>query len=259
MPDSPRRRRRRASVLLALLAPSALAAGCGGSSGPVTLTVLAASSLTEVFAEMGVAYHQANPDVRVRFEFGGSQEMAARLSEHDRGDVLVTADTASMDEAASHLSARRAIVTHNLMTIALVSGNPKGIRGLQDLTRPGLRIAVGAATVPVGRYARQVFARAGVTVRWTSEEISARAVLDQVRSGESDAGLVYITDLRSAGATASSVPIPAAQNVVASYPAAAVKGGDRTRAAEAFVTWLTGADAQRLFAKYGFPSPEATR
>ncbi|QXJ24985.1 molybdate ABC transporter substrate-binding protein [Actinomadura graeca] len=259
MPDSPGRRRLRAPALLALLALPVLLAGCGGSSGPVTLTVLAASSLTEAFSEMGVAYTQAHPGVRLRFEFGGSQEMAERLSDHDPGDVLVTADAESMREADRYLTGPRPIVAHNSLTIAVGPGNPRRIQGLQDLTRPGLRVVVGAGTVPVGRYTRQVLGRAGLTVRWRSEEISARAVLDRVRAGEADAGLVYITDLASAGAAASSVPIPASLNVTAAYPASAVKDGPHEDAADAFVSWLVTPAAQRLFNKYGFASPGTAR
>lgn len=257
MPDSPRRRRLRASLLLAALVLPGLGAGCGGSSGPVTLTVLADSSLTEVFGEIGTAYHQANPGVRLRFEFGGAPELADRLSDHEPCDVLVTADKASMDEADEDVSGHRRVVAHDSLTIAVAPGNPRRIRGLRDLTRPGLRVVVGAGSVPVGRYTRQVFAKAGLTVRWSSEEIGARAVLDRVRAGEADAGIVYITDLRSAGIAASSVPIPADVNVTAAFPAATVRDGDHEDAANAFVSWLVTPAAQKLFNKYGFVTPPA--
>ncbi len=104
----PRRRRLRAAALLAALALPCLGAGCGGPSGPVTLTVLATSSLTEVFGEMGTAYHQEHPDTRLRFVFGGSTEMVDRLSDHAPGDVLVAADRASMQDAADYLAGRPA-------------------------------------------------------------------------------------------------------------------------------------------------------
>ncbi|MEV4677707.1 MULTISPECIES: molybdate ABC transporter substrate-binding protein [Actinomadura] len=259
MPHSPRRRRLRASVLLAALAVPALGAGCGGPSGPVTLTVLATSALTEVFGEMGAAYHQEHPGVKLRFVFGGSPEIVDRLSDHAPADALVTADRAALEEAADHLAGRPRIVTHDTLTIAVGPGNPKRIRGLSDLRRPGLRVVVGAGSVPVGRYTRQALAKSALTVHWNSEEIGSRAVLDQVRSGEADAGIVYITDLRSAGVAASSVAIPAEQNVIAAFPAAPLLDSEHPEEAAAFVTWLLKPTAQKLFHKYGFPNPVSPR
>ena len=257
MPDSPGRRRLPSPVVLPVVLIALVLSGCGGSSGPTTLTVLAPPSLKEVFGEMGTAYGQLHPGVRLRFDFGAMPEMTDRLSSQDPGDVLVTGDTASMDEAADHLTDHRRTVAHNSLTIAVRPGNPRRIRALRDLARPRLRVVVGAESVPVGRYTRQVLAKSGLTVRWSSKEISARAVLDRIRAGEADAGIVYITDLRSAGVAASSVPIPADLNATAAYPAAPVRGGDHEEAADAFVSWLTTPAAQKLFNKYGFVTPPA--
>jgi molybdenum ABC transporter molybdate-binding protein len=244
-----------AHALLSFVCAGALSGGCGGSSGSATVTVLGASSTQEVLKELGLAYQHEHRGVRLRFDFGGSQELASRLKERDPADVVVTADEASMNAADGYLTGRRRIVAHNSMTIAVGPGNPRRIRELDDLTRPRLRVAVGAANVPAGAYARRVFANAGLTVRWRSEEISVRAVLDRVRTGEADAGLVYITDLRSAGAAVSSVPIPARDNVTATYLAAAVKDSEHGEEAASFVAWLTSPTARTLFNKYGFVTP----
>lgn len=252
MPDSPRGRYLIARFALLLLAASTLT-GCGESSSGV-LTVLAGSALTDVSKELASSYEQAHRGVKVRFELGGSQEMTDRLDEHDPGDVLMTSDEPTMEAATAYLTEPRRIVALGAMTIAVAPGNPKRIRGLGDLARPRLRVAVGAASNPAGRYARDIFQRAGLTVHWSSEEISARAVLDQVRTAEADAGLVYITDLRSAPAAVGSVPIPAAQNITATFPAQAIKGGNEKRA-RSFVGWLVSADARKLFNKYGFATP----
>ncbi|MEW2352694.1 molybdate ABC transporter substrate-binding protein [Spirillospora sp. NPDC029432] len=255
MPDSPRWRRLLACAALSLLGLGAVAGGCGDSSGRTTLSVLAASSTREVMRELGVAYHREHRDVQVRFTFGGSQEMAARLPERDAGDVLVTADEVTMNGADENLTGRRRVIAHNSMTIVVRPGNPRRIRGLSDLTRPGLRVALAASAVPAGRYARKIFAGAGITVRSSAEEISVRAVLDRVRTGEADAGLVYITDLKAAGVAASSVPIPALENVTATYAAGAVKESANEKEAARFVSWLTSPVARQLFNKYGFVTP----
>ncbi|MEV4256914.1 molybdate ABC transporter substrate-binding protein [Spirillospora sp. NPDC049652] len=255
MPDFRRWGRPTAVPVLTAVLGASLGA-CGGSSGPVTLTVLAASSLTGVLDELGATYRQERPGVRIRTVYGGSQEMTARVADHQPGDVLVTADETALREVGRKLAGRPLVVARNSLVIAVRPGNPKRLRSPYDLARPGLRVVTGGPIVPVGRYAQQMFARAGLTVRTSSQEVSARAVLDRVRAGEADAGVVYVTDLRSAGVAAGSVPVPPALNVVASYPAAAVRGG-HAKQAEAFVTWLTSPAARSLFGKYGFAAPAA--
>ncbi len=239
---------------LAAVVPVVLAlAGCGVASGdePITLTVLAASSLTDVFAEIGTGYQATHRGVTVRFEFAGSQEAAAEVKDHEPGDVLATADIATMDEVADQVSGRRAFA-HNSMTIAVRPGDPRRIRGLADLANPWLRVVLGGPTVPVGRYARQVLTRAGVRLRPASEEADARTVLTRIRTGVDDAGIVYVTDMRSAGVSASSIAIPLQQNVMATYVAATVHRGHHGDAARTFVTWLGSPEARVILQKNGF-------
>ncbi|SEG61623.1 molybdate transport system substrate-binding protein [Thermomonospora echinospora] len=251
MPLRPLLRRLAACAGVLLLAPAV--AGCGESSAPVTLTVFAPPSLTEVFTELGAVYGRSH-GVKVRLVFGGSPELVERLRERQRADVLVTGDETAMQTAAKYVGARR-IVARNSMTIAVAPGNPREIHGVTDLIRPGLRVVLGSSTTPVGRYARQITAKEGLTVRASSEEISARAVLTRVRTGEADAGIVYITDMRSAGAAASSVPIPADQNVTVAYPAAPVLNSDHPEAARTLFTWLTSAQARPVLHRHGFVPP----
>lgn len=244
-----------------MLAVVTVVTGCGGSSGPTTLTVLAASSLTDAFPELGRAYQASHKNVRIRFSFAGSQELATRVKDGGGAadapaDVIATADAPTMDTVAKYVDrSSRRVIAYNSLTIAVAPGNPRRIRGPADLSRPRLRVVLAAANVPAGRYSGQVLAKAGVTVRPASEEIDVRSVLTRVRTGEADAGIVYITDLRSAGRAASSVPIPAAHNVRASYPAAVIDDGDHKEASTAFVTWLGSAAAKAVLGEHGFITP----
>jgi molybdenum ABC transporter molybdate-binding protein len=233
-----------------------LATGCGGSSGPTALNVLAASSLTDVFRELGRTYQSSHEDVRVRFTFTGSQELVEQVEENTPADILATADTTTMDGLAEYVDrSSRRVIAYTSLTIAVAPGNPRRIRGLADLARPGLRVVLAAPAVPAGRYSRQALTKAGVTVRPVSEEVDAGSVLTRVRTGEAEAGIVYLTDLRSAGRAASSVPIPAAQNVTVSYPVSVVDDSDHEDASATFVTWLGSATAKSVLNEYGFTTP----
>ena len=236
-----------AAVVLAL-------AGCGIASGDerVSLKVLAASSLTDAFSELGAGYRAANRHVTaVRFEFAGSQEVAGDVADREHADVLATADGPSMDIAAERISGRCAFA-HDSMTIAVAPGNPRGVHRLSDLAAPHLRVVLGGPVVPAGRYAAQVLTKGGVTVRPSSEEADSRTVLTRVRTGAADAGIVFVTDMRSAGVSAMSVPIPLRQNVVATYFAAAVRHSTHGAVARDFVAWLGSPAAAAILRKYGF-------
>ncbi|MGI8336648.1 molybdate ABC transporter substrate-binding protein [Actinomadura scrupuli] len=246
--------RRLGACLAGLLLVLVSLIGCGDSSATKTIEVFAASSLTEVMAELGTRYQQTHRGTRVRASFGGSQDLVARLEDGKSADVLVTADVPTMEQAARLVGTHR-IIAHNSMTIAVAPGNPKHIRGLADLTDSRLSVVLGSPTTPSGRYAVRVFTKAGVTVVPKWEEISVRSVLARVRTGEADAGIVYITDLKSAGAAASSVPIPAAQNVTADYPAAVLDRSGHKDQARTFVAWLTSPEAVGILTKYGFSPP----
>jgi molybdate transport system substrate-binding protein len=240
--------------LAAVVAVALALAGCGIASGDerITLKVLAASSLTDAFGELGAGYRAANRHVTsVQFEFAGSQEVAGDIEDREHADVLATADGTSMNIAAQRITDRRAFA-YGSMTIAVAPGNPLRIHQLSDLARPGLRVVLGGPVVPVGRYAAQVLAKAGVTVRPSSEEADARTVLTRVRTGAADAGIVYVTDMRSAGVSAMRVPIPLQQNVTATYFAAAVRASAHGSTAKDFVTWLGSPAATAILRKYGF-------
>lgn len=221
-----------------------LLAGCSGSSAPSRVTVFAASSLTQVFTAEGKAYEKAHPGTRLTFSFAGSQALVAQLQQGAPADVLATADTASM--TASGLKGAR-VFARNRLAVITAPGNPRGIHGLADLARPGLRVVLAGPTVPVGKAAAKALAAAGVTVRPASLEQDVKGVVTKVRLGEADAGIAYVTDVRSAHGAVAGAELPEVSN---SYPIAAAHG-----AGKAFVSFVLSPAGQAILASYGFLPP----
>lgn len=231
--------------------------GCASLSGEedgTELTVLAAASLTDVFTEAGEAFEESHPGVRVRLSFAGSQELAAQVRQGVPADVLVTADTGTMDGVAAHTGAP-VLIARNAMTIVTPPGNPAGVASLADLGRPGLRLVLAAPEVPAGRYGRDLLGAQDVAAAPVSEEPSVRAVLAKVELGEADAGLVYTTDAAVAGTGVHTVAIPRDANITAAYPAAVLTRSAHPEDAAAFTGWLTTPPAQELLAEAGFAAP----
>ncbi|MBB1246022.1 molybdate ABC transporter substrate-binding protein, partial [Streptomyces durbertensis] len=249
MPHASPPRRRLLGAALALLLTAPLAACGGGGDGTADgadtrLTVLAAASLTDVLRTAGAAYEKEHERTRVRFSFAGSQELVAQVRQGAPADVLVTADTDSMDTLAGR-TGDPAVVARNRLVIAVAKGNPERVGGLADLARPGLKVVLAAPEVPAGRYAREVLDRQKAEVTSVSDEPNVRAALSKVELGEADAGLVYATDA-AASDRVDTVVVPDKQNVDVAYPAAVLKDSAHGKAAAGFVEWLNSPAARRV-------------
>jgi molybdate transport system substrate-binding protein len=263
----PLTRGRTAAVLVAaLLAPLTACGGdgagkaAGGATGSASaapaaqLTVLAAASLTDVFETAGAAYEKSRPGTKLTFSFAGSQELVAQVSQGSPADVLVTADTKSMDKVRAD-TGTPTVIAKNRLVIATAEGNPHRIGGLGDLAAPRLKVVLAAPEVPAGKYSEKILKAQGITVKPVSQEPNVRAVLSKVELGEADAGLVYRTDAAGAADKVDAVEIPDGQNAVAQYPAAALKGSRNGEAAAAFVAWLASPAGQKILQEAGFQKP----
>jgi molybdate transport system substrate-binding protein len=241
-----------------LLAVAVLAAACGGdrdggSGGRPELRVFAAASLTAAFGELGERVTATN-GTKVTFNFAGSQALATQIRQGAPADVFASADLANMDKVKDLVGTPQ-VFASNLLQIVVEKGNPKGVKGLGDLARGGLKVVLAAEEVPAGKYARQVLDRAGVTVAPVSLEDNVKAVVAKVGLGEADAGIVYVTDVKAGGDEVEGVDIPKDQNVVATYPIAGVRAGTHRSEAQAFVDLVRSAEGRQVLEGYGFLPP----
>lgn len=230
------------------------AAGCAEDAADGTLTVFAAASLTDAFTDIGAAFEEANPGIEVAFNFASSSDLARQVIEGAPADVYASADVRNMDRVVDADTAlgEPVVFATNRAEIIVAPGNPLGIDGLADLQSGELVVVFCAPEVPCGSYAEQVVERAGVTVTPDSYEENVRAVVTKVTLGEADAGVVYATDVRVAGAEAAGVEIPTEVNVIAEYPIVSVTGTDDARS---FVDFVTSASGRDILTSYGFGTP----
>jgi molybdate transport system substrate-binding protein len=244
------------SAVVALCSACGTSAPTGSPALTGTITVFAAASLNAAYTAMGKEFEKAHPGTMVTFSFGGSSMLVSQIQEGAIGDVFASADQPNMQKLIqAGLTAESPIVfAHNDLEIAVGKGNPKHITSLSDLARPGLVAVLCAPAVPCGRYAAQALQRAGVSVKPASQEADVKSVLSKVALGEADAGIVYVTDVKAAGAAVEGVAIPPALNVVAEYPIVILKDSQNRALARAFVSYVLS-DGRRILAQYGFTSP----
>lgn len=244
-------------VAAALAAAVLVLAGCGGASGSPearTLTVSAAASLTDVFGELEQRFETDNPGVDVRINFAGSSELSSQILAGAPSDVFASANTTQMDEvaAAGLVAGVPQIFVTNRLQIAVAPGNPKNIQGFADLARPDVTLVVCAPQVPCGAATEKVEQASGVRLDPVSEEPDVRAVLSKVTSGNADAGLVYVTDVTSAGDQVDGVDFPESGNALNSYPIAVLTNASEPEPARMFVELVRSEDGQQVLKAAGF-------
>ena len=255
-----------ASGLLA----SALVAGCGGGGasqpggpsgsaapGAATLTVSAAASLTDVFNQLGKTFESQNPGSTVRFNYGGSSDLAQQIVNGAPADVFAAANTSTMATVskAGLVSGDPSVFVTNVLQIAVAPGDPKGIHTFADLTKPDLKVVVCAPQVPCGSAAVQVEKATGVTLKPVSQEADVRSALSKVSTGDADAALVYVTDVKSSKGKVEGVDFPEAAKALNQYPIAVLKNAPNADLAAKFVALVRGADGQQVLKNAGFGTP----
>ena len=230
----------------------------GNPSGEIT--VFAAASLTNVFEDIARDLRKVHPQVRVRFNFAGSQSLRTQITQGARPHAFASANLNHIDFLKTHgLVAAPQVFAKNRMVIITPKSNPANITSLADLPN-AQRLVLAGTSVPAGIYAEEILAnadhhygnnfKARVSRSVVSRELNVRQTLQKVVLGEADAAIVYATDATVADGKITTIAIPREINVVAEYPvatAAADSGLGRF-----FVDFLHSEAARKRLSRAGF-------
>ncbi|HKA68189.1 MAG TPA: molybdate ABC transporter substrate-binding protein, partial [Actinomycetes bacterium] len=254
-----------------ILATAALLAGCsdtGGGTGSATptgadsagatpasgkITVFAAASLTDAFQQLGDQFEAAHPGAKVEFNFAASSALREQIIGGAPADVFASANESNMTQVVdAGLATGPAPFVTNVLQIAVPPDNPGQVAGLSDFAKPDLLIGLCAEEVPCGEFGRESLAKAGVTPSIDTNEPDVRSLITKVENGDLDAGIVYHTDVLAASDAVKGIDIPDDQNVVATYPIAALSGSGQADLASQFVEYVRSPDGQQVLESFGF-------
>ncbi len=235
-------------------------AGGGGSSAANTVTgtvtVFAAASLTESFTSLAKSFEAAHPGVHVKLNFGASSALALQITQGAPADVFASASGKNMTQVVDAKDASDSkTFARNVMEIAVPPANPAGVTGVADLAKSGVKVALCQSQVPCGATAAKVFDKAGITVKPVTLEPDVKAALTKVEANEVDAAVVYVTDVRAAGAKVKGITIPDEQNASTDYPIAALAKAGNPAGAQAFVDYVLSSTGRDVLAAAGFANP----
>ncbi len=275
---------RRAAILLAGVAAVLMAAtGCGGvneagAEGDSEVSLIAYSTPREVYEDLIPAFQETAAGRGVSFQqsYGSSGEQSRAVEAGLPADVvalslepdvtrLVEAGLVAPDWAEDEYAG---MVSRSVVVLAVRKGNPKGIRGWDDLVRDGVEVitpnpftsggarwnvmAAYGAMLEQGRSGEQAVEFLRTLFRHVSvQDKSARDSLQTFFGGKGDVLIAYENEAITAQQKGEELDyvIPD-QTILIENPVAVTKDGSES--ARAFVDYLRSPAAQRVFGEKGY-------
>lgn len=241
-----------AAVLLLVLT------GCtGGGPGPDmsgALTIVASPSLTDAITSMAKAFMGTYPGVRIDTVFAPDSAIADG-SAAPVPDLVVAEDPETLQTAG--IVGEPVPLAVGQLVLAVRRENMGVVRGLEDLGRPEVRVAVCAATEPCGQVAAAALAAAQVTLGGNAvDEPDTRSALGHVMDGSADAALVYRSDVIGASDQIIAIELPTNGPAVAHFVAAIARNAASPGVAQIFLDYLTSEPVRAALVRDGFSPPE---
>jgi ABC-type molybdate transport system substrate-binding protein len=167
-----------------------------------------------------------------------------------------------------------AIYMHNELVLMVASGNPKGIRGIEDLRRADVRTSMPN---PVNEgimqcCARKVLEKHGLwphisggkacfscqatPLSWFTS-VHHRETPDRILAGQSDTGIVWLTEAiaaRQEGKAVEAVRLPPEDSLrdEVNYVIGALATTSRRSAADRYLSFVATDEVQEIYARHGF-------
>ncbi len=224
-----------------------------GMSG--TLAILASTSLTEVFGSMARNFSTTYPAVRVEVTFAPDSDIARRIAAGPAPDLVATEGSGPL--AALGPSSPPLHFARGQLVLAVPADNPKALRGLSDLSRPDVRLALCVQSEPCGAVADSVLQAASLSVPVGATTTSdVRAALAHVTDGTADAALVYRSDARLAGDAVATLELPESIAAMADFVAVVPASAPNPQAADAFLAYLGSPATLDGLTRAGFRPPD---
>lgn len=250
------------AIVAAIVVIAALALLQNNTPGTKTLTVFAASSLTDALTEIGTLFEAENPNLEIQFNFAASSTLSAQINSGATADLFASANPNQMNTAAEsgRIDPEKvAPFTQNQLAVIFPKENPAGITSLEDLARPGILLLLVVPGAPVRDYTEEVLMMSGqgfhdaVLANLTSEEANVRQLVAKIALGEADAGITYTSDVTPDQAeTVGMIPIPQSLNLDISYVIAPLKDSAEPEVTADFIALILSPAGQAVLEKWGF-------
>ena len=253
------------SLPLMLLASATALIGCNKTQ-KTEVRIFAAASMTETLESIEKKYEKKHKNVDLLFNFDSSGKLKTQIMEGAECDLFISAAQKQMNElqTAGKVNVEtRLDLLENKVALVVPKKNPKGVTSFEVLKEKlvakeqGFILAMGNSDVPVGQYTSKILNHYGLSEAdlnangLISYGDNVKVVTTQVANAAVSCGIVYKTDAFSANLE---VVDTATEEMCGRclYPAAVLAGSKVEEESRAFLEYLKGSQAKKVFEGVGF-------
>ena len=228
-----------------------------------SLLVYAGAASKPPTEDAAKAYEQKT-GVKVEVVFGGSGYVLSQMKLAKQGDLYFPGSSDYMEKAKRDgdvLTETEKVIVYLVPAINVQKGNPHNIATLKDLTKPGLRVAIANPEgVCVGAYAVEIIEKefspqekAAFKKNLANYTGSCEKTATAISLKQADAVIGWRVFQYWDPERIETIPLPKEQIPRVGYIPIAISKFTRQRTeAQAFIDFLTGAEGQKIFAKYSY-------
>jgi molybdate transport system substrate-binding protein len=242
-----------------LVLASALLVGCGSKPVAGELHIAAATNLQRVFDPLAKAFDKQT-GVKVIASYGASTQLAQQIENGGPFDLFLSADTAQVDRlAAKGLLVDKSRSIYARGVLALWAPKSPAIQKLEDLKRPEVK-RIGIANPELAPYGKAAIETLTALHFWPELESKAvygpniSIVAKFAESANADASFTALSLVNDRLEKPIIVPENLHQPI--DQALGIVKSTTHGEAAAEFRQFILGPEAQAIFGKFGYRSPQ---
>ncbi|MHC4874980.1 MAG: molybdate ABC transporter substrate-binding protein [Planctomycetota bacterium] len=217
---------------------------------------LFAGSMLRPAIEDTVKLFEQREGVTVSRVYNGCGILVAQMKAGQTPDAYFACDSEFMLQVTDIFPEHEA-VSKNELVIMVHKGNPKGIRSLKDLSKPGLRVGIGhEKQCAMGWLTQRTLKEGGVQTE-VMENVTVQTptgdmLVNQLRAGSLDAAVAYLSNAAGSGEFLDAIRIEGLDCSQATQPFAVAKESKHPQTVARLHSALLTAESKQRFLLEGF-------
>lgn len=212
--------------------------------------------MDEIGKEFEKKYH-----IKVNYDYAGGGLLYSKVLASNKGDIFMPGTYFYVNELNKKgYITEVANITKHIPVIVVKKGNPKNITSLEDLGKPGIKLALNDEDNCIGRTFNKILSKAekdhpDITKRIKNNTVVKGATVKQtliyVELGQVDAGVVWRADAIEDKDKVNIIPINPKYNIIKTVPIAILKTTKNKKNARLFYDFVN-TKGKEIFKKYGY-------